>query len=263
MTTDMYQPMLPLWDEPPTERSDPPPAPLSPPGPPPIITAEHVTGPLGMHMLIDLGILIPLDDAHAYRRDDGDSLYGRAAITAAALPKRITSMTVCGATAAWVWHGGDFPATVDILSSSHHRTRVFGRPIRTRARRVPADQITSIGTLSLTTPERTACDLALSPIEEIRAHSWQPVIAELMKQYDFGPQPCLDILDGCSYLHTAKQARDVLTDFACIACPRKDPPCLPPAGETRAPAAGSPPPRARANTTGRHARSTHRRRRSH
>ncbi len=27
----------------------------------------------------------------------------------------------------------------------------------------------------------------------------------------------LDILDGCSYLHTAKQARDVLTDFACIA----------------------------------------------
>ncbi len=38
-----------------------------------------------------------------------------------------------------------------------------------------------------------------------------------MKQYDFGPQPCLDILDGCSYLHTAKQARDVLTDFACIA----------------------------------------------
>ena len=53
--------------------------------------------------------------------------------------------------------------------------------------------------------------------EEIRAHSWQPVIAELMKQYDFGPQPCLDILDGCSYLHTAKQARDVLTDFACIA----------------------------------------------
>ena len=195
MTTDMYQPMLPLWDEP----------------------AEHVTGPLGMHMLIDLGILIPLDDAHAYRRDDGDSLYGRAAITAAALPKRITSMTVCGATAAWVWHGGDFPTTVDILSSSHHRTRVFGRPIRTRARRVPADQITSIGTLSLTTPERTACDLALSPIEEIRAHSWQPVIAELMKQYDFGPQPCLNILDGCSYLHTAKQARDVLTDFACIA----------------------------------------------
>ncbi len=161
-----------------------------------------------------------------------------------------------------MWHGGDFPATVDILSSSHHRTRVFGRPIRTRARRVPADQITSIGTLSLTTPERTACDLALSPIEEIRAHSWQPVIAELMKQIeeirahswqpviaelmkqydfgpqpcldildgcsylhtakqardvDFGPQPCLDILDGCSYLHTAKQARDVLTDFACIA----------------------------------------------
>lgn len=183
MTTDMYQPMLPLWDEPPTERSDPPAAPLSLPGPPPIITAEHVTGPLGMHMLIDLGILIPLDDAHAYRRDDGDSLYGRAAITAAALPKRITAMTVCGATAAWVWHGGDFPATVDILSSSHHRTRVFGRPIRTRARRVPADQITSIGTLSLTTPERTACDLALSPIEEIRAHSWQPVIAELMKQW--------------------------------------------------------------------------------
>lgn len=101
MTTDMHQPMLPLWDEPPTERSDPPTAPLSLPGPPPIITAEHVTGPLGMHMLIDLGILIPLDDAHAYRRDDGDSLYGRAAITAAALPKRITSMTVCGATAAW------------------------------------------------------------------------------------------------------------------------------------------------------------------
>lgn len=217
MTTDMYQPMLPLWDEPPTERGDPPPAPLSLPGPPPIITAEHVTGPLGMHMLIDLGILIPLDDAHAYRRDDGESLYGRAAITTAALPKRITSMTVCGATAAWVWHGGDFPATVDILSSGHHRARVFGRPIRTRARRVPSDQITSIGTLSLTTPERTACDLALSPIEEIRAHSWQPVIAELMKQYDFGPQPCLNILDGCSYLHTAKQARDVLTDFACIA----------------------------------------------
>ena len=58
MTTDMYQPMLPLWDEPPTERSDPPAAQLSLPGPPPIITAEHVTGPLGMHMLIDLGILM-------------------------------------------------------------------------------------------------------------------------------------------------------------------------------------------------------------
>ncbi|KFI78944.1 hypothetical protein [Bifidobacterium pseudolongum] len=221
MTTDMYQPMLPLWDEPPAEcrapqaTADEPDAPPPPSGLPPIITAEHVTGPLGMHMLIRLGILIPLDDVHAYRREDGESLYGRAAITAAALPTRITAMTVCGATAAWVWHGGDFPTTVDILSSSHHRTRVFGRPIRTRARRVPADQITTIGTLSLTTPERTACDLALSPIEEIRAHSWQPVIADLMKQYDFGLQPCLNILDGCSYLHTAKQARAVLTDFAC------------------------------------------------
>lgn len=181
---------------------------------PPIIHTRDLPGGLSRAMLIRHQLLIPLDMEHAYRATDGESLYGRARIVQQVLPP---CSIACGMTAAWIWLGGEFPPIIEILSHSHFRTPLLGRLIKTRSRNVPKEQLTRVDQVQLTSPERTACDLALSSSDVMYQYNLQERILELMRVYQIEPTHCLQILEGCTHMHSAKQAREVISDFTCIA----------------------------------------------
>lgn len=113
---------------------------------------------MSMNLLGDCGAVQPLDEISAYLPQYSKSMFGRSTIMTNLVPH---CTTACGATAAWVWLGGKFPDTIDVLSRSHFRTLIYGRRIRTFNRKVTPGQVSTIGGLKLTTPARTACDVIL------------------------------------------------------------------------------------------------------
>lgn len=180
-----------------------------------LYTYDNLPGPFAMRSLVRAGALIALDERHAYRSADGETLYGRAAIVAAMLPN--PQLVACGRAAAWVWLGGEFPSAVDVLSTTHYRAPLMGRPINVRERRVPPKQTQLVGPLTITTPERTVCDLAMCPPEDIYEQSLDELILRLLRHFSIDIEDCLLILEGCAYLHAAQRVREVIADFACIA----------------------------------------------
>lgn len=180
-----------------------------------LYTYDNLPGPFAMRNLVRAGALVALDERHAYRSTDGETLYGRAAIVAAMLPN--PQLVACGRAAAWVWLGGEFPSAVDVLSKTHYRAPLMGRPINVRERRVPPKQTQLVGPLTVTTPERTVCDLAMCPPEDIYEQSLDELILRLLRHFTIDIEDCLLILEGCAYLHAAQRAREVIADFACIA----------------------------------------------
>lgn len=180
-----------------------------------LYTYDNLPGPFAMRNLVRAGALVALDERHAYRSTDGETLYGRAAIVAAMLPN--PQLVACGRAAAWVWLGGEFPSAVDVLSTTHYRAPLMGRPINVRERRVPPKQTQLVGPLTVTTPERTVCDLAMCPPEDIYEQSLDELILRLLRHFTIDIEDCLLILEGCAYLHAAQRAREVIADFACIA----------------------------------------------
>lgn len=190
-------------------------SPDNPSGQTVLYTYDNLPGPFAMRTLVRAGALVALDESHAYRSADGETLYGRAAIVAAMLPN--PQLVACGRAAAWVWLGGEFPSAVDVLSTTHYRAPLMGRPINVRERRVPPKQTQVVGPLTITTPERTVCDLAMCPPEDIYEQSLDELILQLLRHFSIDIEDCLLILEGCAYLHSAQRAREVIADFACIA----------------------------------------------
>lgn len=193
---------------------------LCEPNPPPIresdldgaqlIHKKDLPGPLSFAYLQRTRAICELDSQSAYRSEDGASLYGRAAIMARMLP---LGAQVCCTAAAWVWIGGDFPDTFDLLSKSHFRSAVHGRPIRAFARKVAPAHIITLAQLRITKPLRTVCDLALLPFDE-RANQGLPETAyALMHQYNITSGQCLAMLDELQYMHNSHHARSLLEFF--------------------------------------------------
>lgn len=169
-----------------------------------IMRAEELPGPLSMNHLADVGAVRALDEEHAYLSEPANTLYGRGSIVLPMMPYGAVS---CAMTAAWVWLGGDFPKTFDVISPSHFRTPVYGRRIRVFNRTLPAQHETSIAGLRLTTPVRTACDIAmLTACDRLEEHTSQTIRA-LMEKYRFGPSDCMETMQGSRYCRNAPQAR--------------------------------------------------------
>lgn len=100
----------------------------------PLLRDGDLPGPMNLNRLADFGTLCKLDSANAYTLQDSTTLYGRATIVATVMPRNAVA---CGFTAAWLWLGGLFPETIDILSSSHFRTLRHGRKVRVFNRKAP------------------------------------------------------------------------------------------------------------------------------
>ena len=160
-------------------------------GLPPVLQLKDLPGHMGMRQLIDLGIVRPLDEDHAYHVSYGLSVEGRVAVTQRAIPAHVA---VCALTACWVWIGGDMPNSIDVISNSHFRSTIFGRKIRVFNRQAPEGQCIVVNGLSVTSPVRTACDVATLPDSEWQSGDCAAMVRILMDEYDVSAAECLDML---------------------------------------------------------------------
>lgn len=168
-----------------------------------------------MSRLADIGIVRHLGPASAYRNLNADNPQTRAAIAASIIPARTIA---CHALATWVWLGGEFPGSIDVISTSHYRALKHGRRVRVFNRKAPDEHLTWIGRCALTTPLRTACDLALSATSTdtsptANTHLEHRILA-LATTYQFTMQDCLQLLNEHRFWPNAPAARQLLSLLA-------------------------------------------------
>lgn len=160
------------------------------------------------------GVLHTFDTASAYLGEPADTLHGRGTICLQTSPAKVIA---CASLAAWIWVGGDFPSTIDVVSDAHFRSTLHGRRVRPFNRRIDSRHITTVGGMPVTIPVRTACDIALIQADARRSadpSAARQTVRLLMDQYDFGAGECLDMLDADSR-HWPK-IREARTFLACI-----------------------------------------------
>lgn len=170
-----------------------------------LLNDNDLPGPLSMNLLTRHGAIMPLDAASGYQSEHAGTLYGRATIINDMIPHRSTA---CALTATWLWLGGRFPETIDIISRSHYRAYVHHRKVRVFNRKSPADHVIQVGDTRVTTPARTVCDLSLLPDRTTEADGQvDTMISDLMTEYRVTPDDCIRILDGNPFWPRAAIAR--------------------------------------------------------
>lgn len=171
---------------------------------PSLFKDSDLPGPLSLNRLSAFGSLHKIDTLSAYLTQDANTLYGRASIIATVTPNNAAA---CVMSAVWVWLGGEFPATIDVISSSHFRALVYGRKIRVFNRKAPPEHLIHLGDLKITTPMRTACDLILIDVDGLTPDAAIEFACTLMQEYHFRPDDCLSILRANRYWRNAPRAR--------------------------------------------------------
>lgn len=161
----------------------------------PMLGSSDLPGPLSLSMLAEFGSMTRLDSHNGYPAQSADTLYGRARIIGHVAPRNTVA---CILSAAWIWLGGLFPKSIDVISQSHYRTSMYGRSIRVFNRKAHPDHVISIGDTRVTTPVRTACDIALLPEKELHNADSRSLISRLMLNYRFTPDECMRVLGGNS-----------------------------------------------------------------
>ncbi len=132
----------------------------SPPIPlPDVIHADELPGPTALAWLQRQGKAVLVDAATAVSTLVPDSVPRRAEVAARLLPRRCTA---CGLLALWVWEGGTFPARLEALCAQQSKTPV-PHSVRLLQRRLAPGESMDIAGLEVTTPLRTAVDLACLP----------------------------------------------------------------------------------------------------
>ncbi|WP_163196957.1 hypothetical protein [Bifidobacterium platyrrhinorum] len=177
---------------------------------PSILRLHDLPGPLSLSRLAANGTVHTLDPDSGYWHDHAATLYGRATIIHRIIP---FASSACALTALWVWMGGDFPDTLDVLSRSHFRAAQHGHRIRVFSRQVTMRHLTSLGALSLTDPTRTACDIASLFRDDAPARGFRGLdgaVVDLMDAYGFSPDDCISLLDENPNMPATPQARAFL-----------------------------------------------------
>ncbi|PLS31807.1 hypothetical protein Uis1B_0345 [Bifidobacterium margollesii] len=146
---------------------------------------------MGLERLVERQVLVRLDDTCAYSTSQAGTLYGRASIAEQMVP---FGAAAAGPLAMWIWQGGRFPNRVDVISGSHFRARIHGRQIIAHNRRTPPEQLMRLRQLLVTSPMRTACDLACMNLPEQRPAHTETLIAKMLDAYEIKASQCLKIL---------------------------------------------------------------------
>lgn len=156
-----------------------------------LFNINALPGPLSMKYLQTLDIVVRLDSQNCFSNEQTSTLYGRAAIAARLVP---IGAAACSLLAGWIWSGGKFPGTIDVISNSHFRAAVYGHLIRVHNRSIEADHMIRIGSLLLTSPTRTACDLACDEHAYASCDQYIEQISEMLELYDIEPEECIQAL---------------------------------------------------------------------
>ena len=172
---------------------------------PPVLSTGDLPGPLSLNRLAAFGTVRKLDESAGYCVNRANSLYGRAIIIGSISP---FGTVACMQTAAWVWLGGEhFPDTIDVISTSQFRSTSVGRRIRVYKRLTMPEQVIKLGTLQITTPARTACDLVMAPEDATDPSDINTLVMRLMTVYRFRPNDCLRIVREHRHHKYAARAR--------------------------------------------------------
>ncbi|WP_055426753.1 hypothetical protein [Bifidobacterium aesculapii] len=172
---------------------------------PTILRERDLPGPMSLSRLSASGTIRTLDDlCSGYWSEHAATLYGRAAIVQRIIPH---STVACALTAMWVWMGGEFPRTIDVLSRSHFRMRHHGHRIRALTRKVTPHHLVTLGALRVTDPTRTACDVASLTHTSPQTDDVADSIVDLMDTYDFTPDDCVRMLNENPCMSTVPRTR--------------------------------------------------------
>lgn len=175
-----------------------------------LVMADSLPGPLSLRHLTRHGVIRTLDHrTGGYTCLRARTLSGRGAIVGTMLPPNTAA---CMGLAAWVWLGGLFPDTIDIVSDSHFRSLVHGRRIRVFNRKTSARDVMAISGIRVTAPARTVCDLTLLPDGEFEALGGLERIRELLDDYDVHPHECVRVLDENRFWPNIRTARRRLAE---------------------------------------------------
>lgn len=159
----------------------------------PLIRTDDLSGDNGLDMLERAGIMVKLDQTCGYLADTASTLYGRSSIAMTMLP---SGAIAAGQLALWVWIGGAFPDRLDVISGSHYRASVHDRQLRVFNRKIGQDQQRRLGHLRITSPLRTACDIACSEDGDFIVNRLEPRLVMLIGMYRLSPRECLQTLWG-------------------------------------------------------------------
>lgn len=145
-----------------------------------LLRVSDLPGQLCLGHLKMAGIVEMLDSTAGFLRQAATSLYGRAAIYNEILPYKCV---LSGLSALWVWVGGRFPHDITINTTSHVRSSIYGHAFTTVRRRLASEEINKVGELRVTSPLRTACDIASMPRTQFDDTVGLPVFVHLLEQY--------------------------------------------------------------------------------
>lgn len=106
------------------------------------------------------------------------------------------------------WEGA-FPDSIDIIAKAHYRTLRYGRKINVFNRIAPSEHTIKVGPITVTTPVRTACDLALNCAPETESKVSE-IICMLMQEFHFRPNDCMQIMEDTKHIRNAPQARNYI-----------------------------------------------------
>lgn len=176
----------------------------------PLLNERDLPGPLSLQCLSQQGAVARLDIRSGYQRSHSGTLYGRAMILSGIIPR---NTAICAMSATWLWLGGTFPGTIDVLSRSHYRSSVHDRRIRVFNRKSPSEDLIRIGGMKVTTPARTICDLSLLPEMQDDSEPIDMLIVNMMSEYQVTPQTCLRILGENPFWPRITPARSVFEDM--------------------------------------------------
>lgn len=157
----------------------------------PIIYLADFPGLLCFGKLQHINMVVMLDQTAAYLSSQASTLYGRAGIVKYLIPyKTIAASSL----AYWVWWGGRLPDEIPVISTSHYRTIVFDRRIISLNRNLESEDIHRLGDIKLTSPLRTACDIACLPRDAFNKYIGTENYCDFLRGYDISAKNCQSIL---------------------------------------------------------------------
>jgi hypothetical protein len=156
-----------------------------------LIHISELPGKMCMKRLERAGILTELDDRTAFLSIHATSLYGRAQIAAQMTP---LGSAACATLALWVWLGGEIPQAITIISNSHYRAPIFGRPIQVFNRQVGPRNLMRIGKLTIVNPLWVACQLACFPPEDFDRDVGLERFTDFLRHFDLSTDSCRKLL---------------------------------------------------------------------
>ena len=165
---------------------------------------RDLPGPMSLHRLTGLGVVRRLDEAHAYYARYTTTVQGRVRMVKRLAPSHVI---VCALTACWVWLGGELPQTVDVVSQSHFRTVMYGRKIRVFNKQTTEQDVTTICGLHITTPLRTACEIAVLPNTEWEMTDGASLVCALMNEYRLTKSDCMAVLNANRFWSNGPRAK--------------------------------------------------------